>query len=161
MQKLFFKNRIQEPEEMNRIENNIFERVAKKKYKLWFMPLVDDLLDRAHIKSGNILDVACGPGFLTKELAGRSKNFNIVGIDLSKQAVSSAKENCKKLGNVLFKVGNVNRLPFLEGRFDVVVCRDSLHHFRCPEVALKEMRRVVKRGGLLYIQDLKNYSIIL
>lgn len=132
-----------------------FEKLSTENYKRWLIPLADDVLTRCKKKNLVILDVGCGPGLLTKELVLRSRNFSVVGIDISRVAVDMAKKNCKKLSNASFFVGNVNNLSFPPNSFDVVVCKDTLHHFNDPKQAMKEMLRVVKKGGLLYIQDLR------
>ena len=66
-----------------------------------------------------------------------------------------ARARCAKLTNAKFKKANVYALPLLDNSFDLVISKDSFHHFDKPETALKEMWRVLKPGGLLYIQDLR------
>ena len=122
---------------------------------MWFIPLVDDILEKTNIGEGKIVDVACGPGFLVKELARRSKKFHVTGVDVSSQAIDHAKKNCKGLRNVELKFASVYGLPFLDDSIDLVVCRDSFHHFGRPQKALREMTRILKPGGYLYMQDLR------
>jgi len=152
---MYFPDRLPEPQEMSKIENDIFSSSAKRFYQLWFIPLVDNILEISKLNRGSIVDVGCGPGFLVKELAKRSKSFTITGIDVSKQAIGIAKTNCKGLKNANFKKGNAHSLPFQDKSINLVVCRDSFHHFSEPSQVLKEMYRILKVGGLLYIQDLR------
>jgi len=140
---------------MESSELKVFEEMSKKNYKRWLVPFVDDLLERTNFKKGKILDVACGPGFLVKELANRSKLFELVGIDYSKYAVRQAKKNCKQFRNTSFKVASVYQIPFSDNYFDALVSKDSLHHFDNLKMALVEMLRVLKPGGVLYAQDLR------
>ena len=154
-QKLFFSKRKLEPEEMGAEENTIFEKVARDKYKIWFQFLVDHIIEETNTKKGEILDVACGPGFLSKELAGRSSKFDVEGMDVSSQMILQARKNCAGLKNTNFRIGSVYKLPYATNSFDLVVCRDSFHHFAKPKPALAEMIRVLKPGAHLYIQDLR------
>lgn len=132
-----------------------FEKLSAKNYKRWLIPLVDDVLEHCKKTDTVILDIGCGPGLLTKEFALRSRKFSVTGIDISRVAVNMAKKNCKELPNTSFFVGNVNYMPFPPNSFDVVVCKDTLHHFNDSKRAIREMLRVVKKDGVVYIQDLR------
>ena len=57
------------------------------------------------------------------------------------------------IGNATFELGDVEKLPFRPGSFDLVICRIALHHFPQPERALAEMVRVCRREGLVAIID--------
>ncbi len=153
--KIIFKKRIPEPKEMGKEEMKVFEKMSADSYRRWMIPFVDDALSNLKIKDGRILDVGCGPGLLVKELISRSKDFDVYGIDLSSHAIKMAENNCKDFHNAHFKKANIYNLPFPDSTFDLVVCKDSLHHLDMLQKALKEMLRVTKKGGVLYIQDLR------
>ncbi len=153
--KLFFKKRIQEPSVMDSLDFKSFINLSNEKYLVWFVPLVDSIIDIYGSKKGKILDLACGPGFLAKELSLRSDNFDIFCLDYSKHAIHLAKKNCKGMGNIHFIVGRVEKLPYKDSTFDLIVCKDSFHHFKSAEKALKEILRVLKIGGIFYMQDLR------
>lgn len=140
---------------MDKIEMSAFERLSLANYKRWIIPLADNVIKVSGLKRGKILDVACGPGLLSKELAVRSKNFQVTGIDYSPQAIRLAKKNCRRLKNVKFRLANIYKLPHDSNHFDLVVCKDSFHHFDHPEAAIQEMLRVSGQNGVIYIQDLK------
>jgi ubiquinone/menaquinone biosynthesis C-methylase UbiE len=99
--------------------------------------------------AGRVLDVGCGPGIVTSALAEGAQE--VVALDLIPQMLEQARERCAKAGrtNVVFKEGSATALPFA----DAVVTRLSFHHFAEPNVALKEMLRVLRRGGILTIAD--------
>lgn len=103
--------------------------------------------------NGRVLDVACGPGIVTSALAEGAQE--VVALDLTPQMLEQARERCAKAGrtNVVFKEGSATALPFADATFDAVVTRLSFHHFAEPNVALKEMLRVLRRGGILTIAD--------
>ena len=153
--KVVFKKRISEPKEMGREEMRVFEKMSSDNYQRWMIPFVDDALSKLKENMAKILDVGCGPGFLVKEIASRGKCFDVYGADLSSHAIRMAKNNCKDLNNAHFKKVSVYKLPFSDNVFDMVVCKDSLHHFDDLQKALGEMLRVTKDGGVIYIQDLK------
>lgn len=89
-----------------------------------------------------ILEVGCGEGTKLSALAARYR----CGVDVSSLAIKLAR---KRLDRAL--VADVNQLPFADSEFDVVVSFFSLEHFEFPERALREMLRVLRRGGELVI----------
>lgn len=151
----FFLKRIPEPKTMEALEMRVFEDLSVQNYKRWIIPLADEALEHIKFRKAKILDIGTGPGLLAKEFALRSKEFGVVGIDFSPIAIKLARKNCRGLKNVNFLVGNAYQLPFPNKSFDMVLCKDTLHHFSNPKKALKEMIRVLKKDGLLYLQDLK------
>jgi ubiquinone/menaquinone biosynthesis C-methylase UbiE len=101
-----------------------------------------------------VLDVACGPGFLTMAFATRCRNA--VGVDATEPflAMARAEAEHRGLGNVEFRTGNAEQLPFGDGSFDLVACRAAFHHFARPERVLAEMSRVATSHGRLLIADM-------
>ena len=100
-----------------------------------------------------VLDVASGPAFLTMTFAERCRQA--VGVDGTDVLISHARaEACRRrLDNVRFVLGDVERLPIAAGRFDVAACRAAVHHFPRPELVLREMMRVTKPRARLLIAD--------
>ncbi|MCB0153010.1 MAG: methyltransferase domain-containing protein, partial [Caldilineaceae bacterium] len=62
------------------------------------------------------------------------------------------------LGNLHFEVGDVEALTFADGSFDVVTSRYSAHHWPHPQVALREIHRVLRRGGRFVLSDVVSYD---
>ncbi len=152
---MFFPHRMPEPKIMEQVELDAFGEASAVNYKRWLIPLVDEALEKANLQKGKVLDIGCGPGLLTKEVASRSQEFHVSCVDISPYAIELAKKNCKNLRNISFKIGSVDNLPFADNGFDLVLCKDSFHEFPHPKQALKEILRVVKPNGLLYLQDLR------
>lgn len=102
---------------------------------------------------GRVLDVACGPGIVTSELAAAA--HEVVAFDLTPEMLVRAKARCANAGraNVLFKEGSATDLPFPNDAFDAVVTRLSFHHFLEPRRVLTEMLRVLKVAGTLAVAD--------
>ena len=101
----------------------------------------------------NVLDVACGPGIITCEFAYRVNH--VTGIDITPAMIAEAKnlQKERKIDNVVWKLGDVTRLPFKDDSFSLVVTRYSFHHLIQPKQVLEEMKRVCKPNGKILIID--------
>jgi SAM-dependent methyltransferase len=108
-----------------------------------------------HLSSStSLLDVGCGPGNITADLAGRLAEGSVIGIDVAKEIVEIAQRDfAPGHGNLSFEVQNVYELGFADGRFDVVYAHQVLQHLVAPVDALREMRRVLAPEGLLAVRD--------
>jgi ubiquinone/menaquinone biosynthesis C-methylase UbiE len=104
-------------------------------------------------RRGKLLDVACGPGVVTAELAPDAST--VVAFDATEPMLEKAKARCAKagLGNVEFRSGDAENLPFDDEAFDGVVTRLAIHHFANPQRALDQMFRVLRPGGTAVIVD--------
>jgi ubiquinone/menaquinone biosynthesis C-methylase UbiE len=104
--------------------------------------------------SDRVLDVACGPGFLT--LAFAATCGEAVGIDATESWLGRARAEAARRGlaNVRFEAGDATALPFPDAGFDVVACRAAFHHLPEPARVLAEMARVARPGGRLVIADM-------
>ncbi len=98
-----------------------------------------------------IVDVGCGTGDFTRYLArlnpGRGR---IIGVDARAASIKAAEAETRKAGlskRIVFKVGDVNKLPLDDNYADLTCCRTLLMHLPDPLVAVKEMARVVRPGG--------------
>jgi ubiquinone/menaquinone biosynthesis C-methylase UbiE len=101
-----------------------------------------------------VLDVACGPGFLTLTFAAGASHA--IGIDATDALLELARAEAARraIANVEFRRGDAEELPFPDESFDVVACRAAFHHFARPARVLGEMRRVARSGGVLLIADM-------
>ena len=103
--------------------------------------------------TARVLDVGCGPGTITADLAARLPEGQVVGIDRSGDVLAAARREAGGRANVRFEVGDVYRLAFGDGAFDVVHAHQVLQHLSDPVGALTEMRRVSRPGGLVAARD--------
>lgn len=97
----------------------------------------------------HILDVGCGPGTITADLAELVPQGHVIGIDNVASVLSQARTlvDQRNLANVEFRlVDAAHTLPFADDTFDVVFCHQVLQHVKDPVRLLKEMKRVAKRG---------------
>jgi ubiquinone/menaquinone biosynthesis C-methylase UbiE len=109
------------------------------------------VLEAAQLRPGmRVLDLASGvgdPALSIAEAIGPSGH--VTATDLGPGMISFAEELAKKkgLGNIEFRVANVEALPFPDGSFDVVSCRFGVMFFPEQVKAFRECRRVLKSGG--------------
>lgn len=108
-----------------------------------------------HLRPGqDLLDVGCGPGTITTDLAGRVAPGRVIGIDAAAGVLEMARQEASRSGaGVEFAPGNVYGLDFSDATFDVVHAHQVLNHLTDPTRALTEMRRVLKPGGVLAVRD--------
>ncbi len=110
------------------------------------------------ISSGRVLDVGTGPGFLPVEIAKKVPEIEVIGIDISGGMVKIANKSAEKMGfsgRVRFIEASASSMPFEDEYFDLVVSTFSLHHWAEPEECLKEIVRVLKKGGEAWIYDIR------
>ncbi|OJJ71727.1 hypothetical protein ASPBRDRAFT_43121 [Aspergillus brasiliensis CBS 101740] len=103
----------------------------------------------------SILDVGCGPGTITIDLARKVPLGHVVGVEYVPDPLDGARSLATSEGvtNVSFQVGDIHDLPFAENKFDAVHVHQVLQHIADPVQAFKEMRRVVKQGGIVAVQE--------
>ncbi|KAJ3039796.1 hypothetical protein HK097_002737 [Rhizophlyctis rosea] len=109
-----------------------------------------------HIKpTHRILDIGCGPGTITLSLSTLIPHGHITGIDLPSaiESASGLLSSKPEVKNVSFQEGDVYNLAFEDETFDVVHAHQVLQHLSDPVRALKEMKRVLKKGGVLAARD--------
>jgi SAM-dependent methyltransferase len=102
-----------------------------------------------------VLDVGCGPGTITIDLAHRVAPGGVVGIDNHPAPLGEARAEAQRRGvhNVSFAVADVDNLDFPDDTFEVVHAHQVLQHLSEPVAALREMRRVCTPGGVVAARD--------
>jgi len=107
-------------------------------------------LERLRVVPGQrVLDLGCGPGDGTSRLNGAGAIA--IGLDYSDGMLETARRAPANAGRLAR--GDAGRLPFRDGAFDKVICTNSFHHYPAHFPALREMRRVLRPGGLLVLVD--------
>jgi ubiquinone/menaquinone biosynthesis C-methylase UbiE len=109
-----------------------------------------------HLVPGQqVLDVGCGPGTITLDLAARVDPGTVTGIDASADVIAEAEARREEAGtpNVAFATGDAYALGFDDGSFDVVHAHQVLQHLTDPVRALREMGRVLRPYGVLAARD--------
>jgi SAM-dependent methyltransferase len=112
------------------------------------------LLDHLH-PGLSLLDVGCGPGTITCDLARLVAPGRVVGVDTAEEVLAGARQVATEAGmaTVSFEAGSVFDLRFDADTFDVVHAHQVLQHVGDPVAALVEMRRVCRPGGVVAARD--------
>ncbi|MGH7046562.1 MAG: class I SAM-dependent methyltransferase [Stellaceae bacterium] len=98
------------------------------------------------------LDLGCGTGFLSLELAARG--HRVTGVDFAPSMIARAEKKAAERGlRVRFEAGDAEQLPYSPASFDLAISRHVLWTLPHPEVAIEEWRRVLRPGGRLAIID--------
>ena len=112
------------------------------------------LLPKLH-REMKLLDFGCGPGSITVGFSKYVPNGEIIGIDIAPEILDQAKELAAEsnISNVKFENGNIYSLDYPDNSFDVAYGHQILQHLQNPVEALKEIKRVVKPGGIVAVRD--------
>ncbi|RAJ69188.1 methyltransferase family protein [Streptomyces sp. Amel2xB2] len=102
-----------------------------------------------------VLDIGCGPGTITADLAALVPEGRVTGLDAAPGVLERARAAAEERGlrNVDFATGDVHALSYPDGAFDVVHAHQVLQHVGDPVGALREMRRVCAPGGIVAARD--------
>ncbi|GAA2725552.1 MULTISPECIES: class I SAM-dependent methyltransferase [Streptomyces] len=102
-----------------------------------------------------VLDIGCGPGSITADLAALVPQGHVTGLDAAPDILPTARAAARERGldNVDFTTGDVRALGFPDGAFDVVHAHQVLQYLDDPVGALREMRRVCRPGGVIAVRD--------
>lgn len=127
-------------------------RRAKCHYEYMIPVLMDTAKRNPHLK---LLDVGCGSGSITIELAKLFPEGQVTGLDISGAILESAKVHAERQNvlNTTFLKGDVHDLPLPKMSFDVVCTHQAVAHFQDHGRALKELARVTRRGGVLCMRE--------
>ena len=98
---------------------------------------------------GLVLDVGCGAGQVAKAVKRARPDLEVFGCDISRAALDTAATPSSS--GVNFRLATAERLPFADGELDFVWIFDVLEHVDSPEVVLREVHRVLRRGGGFHI----------
>jgi ubiquinone/menaquinone biosynthesis C-methylase UbiE len=110
------------------------------------------------IVSGIALEVGPGPGYLGLEWLKRTEQTTLQGVDVNLEMLRMAERNAREYGfgvRARFVLGAAERLPFADQEFDAVFSSASLHEWADPVRAFDEIHRVLKKGGRLFVIDLR------
>jgi ubiquinone/menaquinone biosynthesis C-methylase UbiE len=111
----------------------------------------------AQIQQGKIAaDIGAGTGFLTEGLIQRG--LRVIAVDRSKAMLEVLKSKLPPSAQIDCRTGEAENLPIGDNHVDYVFANMYLHHVVNPHVAIKEMVRILKPGGMLVITDMDEHS---
>mgnify|MGYP001145125792 CR=1 FL=1 len=105
---------------------------------------VERMIRRRVPAGGRVLDLGCGPGWVSHNLIGE---YHVIGMDIELDAV----QLCRLRYDADYLVGNAFHLPVESQACDAVIFTEAIEHFVDPNPALDEIARVLKPGGLALI----------
>lgn len=104
---------------------------------------IKEYLKKDHV----ILDIGCREGMFLQKLNDYGCS-NLHGIDISKKAIKELNKRSGMSG----VVGDIHELPFEYDSYDFIVCTHTLEHSHDSKQAISEMKRVLRKGGFLFIE---------
>lgn len=117
-----------------------------------------DRLVELGARTGRLLDVGSGPAHIALEAAERLPGARVVALDAARwmHRVARRRLSSSPAGARIFPlVADAKRMPFRDGCFDAVFSNTILHHIADPRPVLREIRRVVRPGGIVLLRDLR------
>ncbi len=129
---------------------DIFVNVINRKTHQSLKEIISNLIGAEDV----VLECACGTGLLTGVIAPKCKL--LTATDFSGKMLKKAKKNCAAYFNIEFLQADITALDFPDCSFDKVVAGNVIHLLDDPLIALNELDRVCKDGGMLIIPTYMN-----
>jgi ArsR family transcriptional regulator len=106
----------------------------------------------------DVADLGCGEGYLTLEMARWARR--VTAIDRSPDVLAAARALARRrrLRNIVWKRGDLDRLPVRDATMDVALLSQALHHAEKPAAALAEAHRILRPGGRVLVLDLRAHD---
>ena len=125
--------------------------------KGYYGPFIKEILT-CEINAGTALEIGPGPGYFGLEWLSLTKDTKLVGAEISKNMIKQAEKNAKEYGlerRCSYILCDATSMMFEDEKFDFVFSSFSLHEWSDPLSVFKEIGRVLKPGGTVYIMDLR------
>jgi ubiquinone/menaquinone biosynthesis C-methylase UbiE len=141
---------VEQMDERLRLEFNDWARAGRGEgMERGHRPVGEQAIELMAIPAGaSILDVGCGSGWATRLMAEKAGSGRVVGIDIADEMITLARESSSSFANVEFQVASAEKLPFSDGEFSHAFSMESLYYYADMLAALREIKRVLKPGGL-------------
>ena len=141
---------------------SVYNKIAESWYNIRHWSIFNEELDKMSKEwDGKLLNIGCAHG--ADFVPFNSDKFQLFGIDSSSELILLSKKFAAKNGIIFHNcVADMRLLPFSDSSFDYVICMASLHHLlkRKERIqALKEMKRVVRKGVFLTVWDIENKDL--
>ncbi len=112
---------------------------------------------RANVQAGKLAaDIGAGTGFVTEELV--KNGLRVIAVDQSEAMLDEMKKKFDRIDTVEYRIGEFGDLPIQNETIDYVFANMYLHHVDLPQVAIKEMARILKAGGKVVITDMDEHE---
>ncbi len=116
------------------------------------------VLSTVDIKNKICMDLGCGTGFISLELAKKAKL--VFSLDNSKNMLQEIKKNIEqeKINNLYAMRGSIEEIPIFDNTVECVFINMALHHVKDVQKAINDMFRVLKNSGTIVISDVEEHS---
>ncbi|MCW1305231.1 MAG: class I SAM-dependent methyltransferase [Candidatus Parvarchaeota archaeon] len=132
--------------------DDYYDKIARGYDELYFEEQMDKLEKIEKFvkfdKEDVVLDIGCGTGKITKIIKDKVKM--IIGIDISREMARLTKKNL-----VPCIVADAENLPFKRNKFDKIICLTVIQNIEDQKMAINEMERVCKKGGMIILTMMK------
>ncbi len=136
-------------------------RYEREMVPAMFMPFARDLVGRMQIRDHmRVVDVGCGTGIVARLMGEKSNATNTVtGIDINAAMLAVARANSAEfVCRMDWREASAEALPFEDGAVDLLVSQHAFMLFPDQPAAAREMHRVLRPGGGLYVSAWRHYS---
>ncbi len=130
-----------------------YDHIAARRFDRVYRSIVQQLIDDYAITSGSALDIGCGPGQMSLIMAEMT-NLSVTGLDIEPEAIEIARRHAQEAGlaeRCRFVCADAHSLPFPDNTFDLVVSRGTLSFLRDHVLAIREVYRVLRPGGVAFL----------
>ena len=129
---------------------DVFVNVINRKTHQKLKEIISDLIE----PDDTVLECACGTGLLSAVIAEKCRQ--LTATDFSEKMLKKAEKNCRAFRNTTYAQADITVLSFPDSSFDKVVAGNVIHLLDNPLMALSELNRVCKDGGMLIIPTYMN-----
>ena len=136
-------------------DENGFLHLLKSTVNPWRVPYFKRIIAQLRLdpRTSKALDVGCGGGLLTEEIA--SMGFAVTGVDPSEKSLEVARSHAAMSRLVIdYRLGTGNNLPFDDASVDAAFCCDVLEHIADWDAVIAEIARVLRTGGVLFFDTI-------
>ena len=116
------------------------------------LPITLPVLEKMQLApADNVLDVGCGAGWLSRQLAKSVPQGRVVGMDVSDEMIRHARRASVDFENLMFVTGEVEEIPWEPNFFSHAISVESSYYWPDPAASIREIFRVLKPGGSAWI----------
>jgi ubiquinone/menaquinone biosynthesis C-methylase UbiE len=135
-----------------------YDRLAKRHLRRLHERVAADVAAAGLANGARVLDAGTGPGRVPLAIAGAAPGLRVDGVDLSEEMIEHARRVAAEADmgeRIHFAVADVADLPYPEQTFDLIVSTLSQHHWADVGSGVRELRRVLKPTGQIWIYDIR------
>lgn len=135
-----------------------YSETMKKQLGREYIRFADNVINKVHPDEGiRVLEIGPGPGWAGINLLLKRNDLFLDGLEASSDMIRVATNNAKKEGlsdRIQYREGIAEEMKDIpDNQYDLVISRDSLHHWIDPEKVFLQIKRVLKENGKIYIHD--------